>query len=104
MVRVIEGKYLSPVLQRRGLTCCTSECKINGGNSHCSGCEWKMCRLKTVISPRRTLKESCSELATIKSNQIEVLDLICLPFRSVRFDLIDLLYNQRPDSFDLICF
>ena len=46
MVRVIEGKYLSPVLQRHGLTCYTSERKINEGNSHCSGCEWKMCRIE----------------------------------------------------------
>ena len=45
-----------------------------------------------------------SELATIKSNRIEVLDLIWLLFWSARFDLIDLLRNRRPDLFDLICF
>ena len=44
------------------------------------------------------------ELATIKSSQIRVLDLIWLLFWSARFDLIDLLRNQRPDLFDLICF
>jgi hypothetical protein len=52
---------------------------------------------------RALLAVKATELATNKSNKYNAFGLFDLRFFSARFDLFDLLSNQRPNLFDLIC-
>ena len=52
---------------------------------------------------KETFDETYADWATNKSIKYKAFGLLDLRFFSARFDLFDLLCNQRPNLFDLIC-